>query len=304
MNTKLFGLFIALLVCLPSLAQQKPVEKVDSDGVYLMPDQMPEFPGGMQAMMKFLTTNIKYPVEAQKKGVSGRVIVQFVIMEDGTLDQAKVVRGIDPLLDEEALRVVKLMPKWKPGMDRGEAVKVRFTAPIMFNLSRPEAQRPTFPELVVPIGQEVENRSLQGVWQSCVVQPGEHGYKILLLPVLKTHGVQDIETLQAFVTGIDVRSDVSQWMSHVQACAAGVGEHVQYIIFLFCFVFRHLVGFVLHPLFLPFFFNLSEIVFHNGFNYIVENLLIYLLKLVDSLFNSVYILLIKRCKVKGLFSDL
>ena len=185
MNTKLFGLFIALLVCLPSLAQQKPVEKVDSDGVYLMPDQMPEFPGGMQAMMKFLTTNIKYPVEAQKKGVSGRVIVQFVIMEDGTLDQAKVVRGVDPLLDEEALRVVKLMPKWKPGMDRGEAVKVRFTAPIMFNLSRSEAQRPTFPELVVPIGQEVENRSLQGVWQSCVVQPGEHGYKILLLPVLK-----------------------------------------------------------------------------------------------------------------------
>jgi len=183
MNTKLFGLFIALLVCLPSLAQQKPVEKVDSDGVYLMPDQMPEFPGGMQAMMKFLTTNIKYPVEAQKKGVSGRVIVQFVIMEDGTLDQAKVVRGVDPLLDEEALRVVKLMPKWKPGMDRGEAVKVRFTAPIMFNLSRSEAQRPTFPELVVPIGQEVENRSLQGVWQSCVVQPGEHGYKILLLPV-------------------------------------------------------------------------------------------------------------------------
>lgn len=74
-------------------------------------------------MMKFLTTNIKYPVEAQKKGVSGRVIVQFVIMEDGTLDQAKVVRGVDPLLDEEALRVVKLMPKWKPGMDRGEAVK-------------------------------------------------------------------------------------------------------------------------------------------------------------------------------------
>ena len=163
MNTKLFGLFIALLVCLPSFAQQKPVEKVDSDGVYLMPDQMPEFPGGMQAMMKFLTTNIKYPVEAQKKGVSGRVIVQFVIMEDGTLDQAKVVRGVDPLLDEEALRVVKLMPKWKPGIDRGEAVKVRFTA----------------------IGQEVENRSLQGVWQSCVVQPGEHGYKILLLPVLK-----------------------------------------------------------------------------------------------------------------------
>ncbi len=185
MNTKLFGLFLVLLVCLPSFAQQKPVEKVDSDGVYLMPDQLPEFPGGIQAMMKFLSTNIKYPVEAQKKGISGRVIVQFVIMEDGTLDQAKVIRGVDPLLDEEALRVVKSMPKWKPGMDRGEAVKVRFTAPIMFNLSRKDTPRPNFPELVVPLGQEVENRSLQGVWQSCSVQPGEHGYKILLFPVLK-----------------------------------------------------------------------------------------------------------------------
>lgn len=206
MNTKLFGLFLVLLVCLPSFAQQKPVEKVDSDGVYLMPDQLPEFPGGIQAMMKFLSTNIKYPVEAQKKGISGRVIVQFVIMEDGTLDQAKVIRGVDPLLDEEALRVVKSMPKWKPGMDRGEAVKVRFTAPIMFNLSRSEAQRPTFPELVVPIGQEVENRSLQGVWQSCSVQPGEHGYKILLFPVLKIVSA-DQTFMNIMTAGMDGKSN-------------------------------------------------------------------------------------------------
>ena len=206
MNTKLFGLFIALLVCLPSLAQQKPVEKVDSDGVYLMPDQLPEFPGGIQAMMKFLSTNIKYPVEAQKKGISGRVIVQFVIMEDGTLDQAKVIRGVDPLLDEEALRVVKSMPKWKPGMDRGEAVKVRFTAPIMFNLSKKDTPRPNFPELVVPLGQEVENRSLQGVWQSCVVQPGEHGYKILLFPVLKIVSA-DQTFMNIMTAGMDGKSN-------------------------------------------------------------------------------------------------
>lgn len=206
MNTKLFGLFLVLLVCLPSFAQQKPVEKVDSDGVYLMPDQLPEFPGGIQAMMKFLSTNIKYPVEAQKKGISGRVIVQFVIMEDGTLDQAKVIRGVDPLLDEEALRVVKSMPKWKPGMDRGEAVKVRFTAPIMFNLSRKDTPRPNFPELVVPLGQEVENRSLQGVWQSCSVQPGEHGYKILLFPVLKI--VSSDQTFMNIMTaGMDGKSN-------------------------------------------------------------------------------------------------
>ena len=223
MNTKLFGLFLVLLVCLPSFAQQKPVEKVDSDGVYLMPDQLPEFPGGIQAMMKFLSTNIKYPVEAQKKGISGRVIVQFVIMEDGTLDQAKVIRGVDPLLDEEALRVVKLlpkfipaldeqgnpvksMPKWKPGMDRGEAVKVRFTAPIMFNLSRKDTPRPNFPELVVPLGQEVENRSLQGVWQSCSVQPGEHGYKILLFPVLKIVSA-DQTFMNIMTAGMDGKSN-------------------------------------------------------------------------------------------------
>lgn len=206
MNTKLFGLFLALLVCLPSFAQQKPVEKVDSDGVYLMPDQLPEFPGGIQAMMKFLSTNIKYPVEAQKKGISGRVIVQFVIMEDGTLDQAKVIRGVDPLLDEEALRVVKSMPKWKPGMDRGEAVKVRFTAPIMFNLSRKDTPRPNFPELVVPLGQEVENRSLQGVWQSCSVQPGEHGYKILLFPVLKIVSA-DQTFMNIMTAGMDGKSN-------------------------------------------------------------------------------------------------
>ena len=206
MNTKLFGLFLVLLVCLPSFAQQKPVEKVDSDGVYLMPDQLPEFPGGMQAMMKFLSTNIKYPVEAQKKGISGRVIVQFVIMEDGTLDQAKVIRGVDPLLDEEALRVVKSMPKWKPGMDRGEAVKVRFTAPIMFNLSRKDTPRPNFPELVVPLGQEVENRSLQGVWQSCSVQPGEHGYKILLFPVLKIVSA-DQTFMNIMTAGMDGKSN-------------------------------------------------------------------------------------------------
>ena len=206
MNTKLFGLFLVLLVCLPSFAQQKPVEKVDSDGVYLMPDQLPEFPGGIQAMMKFLSTNIKYPVEAQKKGISGRVIVQFVIMEDGTLDQAKVIRGVDPLLDEEALRVVKSMPKWKPGMDRGEAVKVRFTAPIMFILSRKDTPRPNFPELVVPLGQEVENRSLQGVWQSCSVQPGEHGYKILLFPVLKIVSA-DQTFMNIMTAGMDGKSN-------------------------------------------------------------------------------------------------
>ena len=109
MHTKLVSLFIALFLCLPLFAQKESVPRIDSEGVYLIPDEMPKFPGGMQAMMKYLATNVKYPVEAQKKGVSGRVIIQFVVMEDGTPGQGKVVRGVDPLLDEEALRVVKTM---------------------------------------------------------------------------------------------------------------------------------------------------------------------------------------------------
>ena len=110
MHTKLVSLFIVLFLCLPLFAQKESVPRIDSEGVYLIPDEMPKFPGGMQAMMKYLATNVKYPVEAQKKGVSGRVIIQFVVMEDGTPGQGKVVRGVDPLLDEEALRVVKTMP--------------------------------------------------------------------------------------------------------------------------------------------------------------------------------------------------
>lgn len=112
MKTKLLSLIISLFACSLLVAQEQPIQKVDVNGVYLIPDKMPEYPGGVPAMMKFLSSNVKYPVEAQKNAISGRVIVQFVVMEDGTLSQAKVIRGVDPLLDEEALRVVKEMPKW------------------------------------------------------------------------------------------------------------------------------------------------------------------------------------------------
>ena len=116
MKTKLLSLIISLFACSLLVAQEQPIQKVDVNVVYLIPDKMPEYPGGVPAMMKFLSSNVKYPVEAQKNAISGRVIVQFVVMEDGTLSQAKVIRGVDPLLDEEALRVVKEMPKWTPGI--------------------------------------------------------------------------------------------------------------------------------------------------------------------------------------------
>lgn len=209
MHTKLVSLFIALFLCLPLFAQKESIPRIDSEGVYLVPDEMPKFPGGMQAMMKYLSTNVKYPVEAQKKGVSGRVIIQFVVMEDGTLGQEKVVRGVDPLLDEEALRVVKAMPKWTPGVADGKTVKVRFTIPVMFSLSKKKndhAPNMNIPELTIPSGQEVTNKNLVGVWQSCLVQPGEHDYRIALLPVLKVISA-DKTFINIMTRGRDAKSN-------------------------------------------------------------------------------------------------
>ena len=99
-----------------------------------MPDVQPKYPGGMMECMKFLAKNIKYPEEAVKNKVEGRVIIQMVVKKDGSIANAKVVRSIDPLLDKEALRVINLMPKWKPGKNQGEAVRVRYTMPVMFKL--------------------------------------------------------------------------------------------------------------------------------------------------------------------------
>ena len=97
-------------------------------------ENMPDFPGGQAALMQYLAKNIKYPTIAQENGTQGRVIVQFVVNKDGSIVDAKVVRSVDPYLDKEALRVINTMPKWKPGMQRGKPVRVKFTVPVMFRL--------------------------------------------------------------------------------------------------------------------------------------------------------------------------
>ena len=103
--------------------------------IFQVVEEQPMFPGGMQEMMKFLQQNIKYPKEAQEQGKQGRVIVQFVVNKDGSITGDSVVRSVDPLLDAEALRVVRSMPNWTPGKQKGEPVRVRFTLPVSFRLS-------------------------------------------------------------------------------------------------------------------------------------------------------------------------
>lgn len=109
-------------------------EEVEEQQIFQVVEEMPEFPGGMAECLKFLAKNIKYPTIAQENGVQGRVIVQFVVNQDGSIVDPVVVRSVDPYLDKEALRVIQMMPKWKPGKQRGKAVRVKYTVPVTFKL--------------------------------------------------------------------------------------------------------------------------------------------------------------------------
>ena len=114
-------------------AKQDKVAKENAE-VYDMVEQAPQFPGGPQALMKWIGENVRYPVAAQEAVVQGRVICQFVIQADGTVGETKILRGVSPELDAEALRIVKAMPAWTPGMQDGQAVNVRYTLPVTFRL--------------------------------------------------------------------------------------------------------------------------------------------------------------------------
>ena len=128
-------LLFILMLCFTALATagaqqtEKPLGKV-----YDIVDVMPQFPGGQGELMKFLRNNVKYPAEAQKKKIEGRVIVTFVVNKKGRIIDPSVERSAHPLLDAEALRVIKRMPKWTPGRMNGESVNVKFRLPITFKL--------------------------------------------------------------------------------------------------------------------------------------------------------------------------
>ena len=113
----------------------------NEERVFDVVEEMPKFPGGDDALIKFLHESIKYPAEAEKAGKQGRVVVTFVVNKDGSVDNAKVVRSVDEKLDAEALRVVNAMPKWHPGKQRGQEVNVKFTLPVTFKLNKPAEKK-------------------------------------------------------------------------------------------------------------------------------------------------------------------
>lgn len=127
------------------IVEEDVIEDVDSnfqtyDEIFDIVENAPSYNGGMQAMQDFINANLKYPEKAKEAGISGKVFVKFIIEKDGSLANPTIVRGIGSGCDEEAIRVLKLMPKWNPGTHRNKAVRVRFRMPIEFILDKEKAE--------------------------------------------------------------------------------------------------------------------------------------------------------------------
>ena len=153
------------------------LQKEGEAQVFDVVEEMPEYPGGISAMMQYLSANVKYPEEAHKKGVQGRVIVTFVVGKDGSISDAKLMRRVDPLLDAEALRVTNSMPKWKPGRQNGKPVAVKYTIPVTFKLNSSEKKDESY---ILKIDGKVVDDSLissipAGDVESMSIEKGENG---------------------------------------------------------------------------------------------------------------------------------
>lgn len=122
-------MLVLLFSFMTSTAQTKK-----NNMVFDVVEVMPQFPGGQIAMLQYLMKNIKYPEQAVKEGIQGRVTVRFIVEKDGSISDVKPVLSVHPLLNKEAVRVVKSMPKWTPGKQNGKPVRVRFNLPVMFKL--------------------------------------------------------------------------------------------------------------------------------------------------------------------------
>ena len=173
---------VVAVVDIPKV-KETPQEKV----IFQVVEEMPEFPGGMAEAMKFLAKNIKYPVAAQQAKIEGRVIVQFVIERDGSVSDVKVMRGVNSELDAEAIRVVSMMPKWIPGKQRGKAVAVKYTMPIMFRLQTPasEKEKNSSP-IVMEVEEGASKESVDGMMN--LVRPNSQKEDA---PVIRINGTED-----------------------------------------------------------------------------------------------------------------
>ncbi len=168
------------------------------DTVYQIAEEMPEFPGGVEALMDFVGKNVKYPEEAKEKEISGRVFVSFVIEKDGSVNEVKVMRGIGGGCDEEAVRVIKGMPKWKPGMQKGKPVRVSYMMPLNFKLSD---SQPTKPAQKADVSKPDMKPDKNGVYQICEQMPEFPGGVEALMDFVAKNVVYPQEAMDKEISG-------------------------------------------------------------------------------------------------------
>ena len=171
---------------------------VDNDTVYQIVEKMPQYRGGEEAMMKYVADNIKYPQEAKDKNISGRVFVSFVIEKDGSVNEVKVVRGIGGGCDEEAARVIKGMPKWEPGMQKGKPVRVNYMMPINFKLSDTQPKQPVKKSSVSKVDMKPDKN---GVYQIVEEMPQYTGGEAAMMEYVAKNIVYPQEARDKEISG-------------------------------------------------------------------------------------------------------
>jgi TonB family protein len=204
-STKKDGMTVNQVDWQKKASNSEPQEKV----IFQVVEEMPQFPGGMGEAMKFLAKNMKYPVAAQQAKIEGRVIVQFVVGKDGSVSDVKVMRGVSPELDAEAIRVVGMMPKWIPGKQRGKAVAVKYTMPIMFRLQTPasEKEKNSSP-IVMEVEEGASKESVDGMMN--LVRPNSQKEDA---PVIRINGTED--KLPLVVVDGEVKGNGTEHLSKV-----------------------------------------------------------------------------------------
>ena len=210
------------------------VSPVKEKVIFQVVEKAPEFPGGMEECMKFLGNSIKYPAEARKNGIQGRVVVTFVITDEGDIKDPVVVKGVDPFLDAEALRVIQMMPKWKPGKQRGKAVNVKLTLPVSFRLSSSENN-----PLIVVDGEEKGNapelmkKYISENIQSMSVVKGDEAIRIygekgkdgvVLITTQKAASAETVKEKQIF----QVVEEMPEFPGGMAECMKFLGNSIKY----------------------------------------------------------------------------
>jgi len=148
------------------------MDQADKNGIFMVVDKMPEYPGGINELLLYISHHVKYPVDAQEKRIQGKIIVRFVVTKSGKIDNAEVIRGLYPAIDKEGLRVINSLPDWIPGEQKGEKVPVWYTIPITFKLTGSSKSSLTDPKIapvlimdgkVLPIGYDISTMNKDSI---------------------------------------------------------------------------------------------------------------------------------------------